>query len=328
MVKEEIIELFKNRYLNTKTNNYIFSLVDNFKLLEDIPDSCNVTMSDDDINIDIAQIDIAQNIKIDLSIVNVCDILSYVLGLLKKSAYLDDEVDCVLNFNNKFDLLKFQNILRKNGIVVQFIFYNIESLSQEEQMLLNEIYYFNSLYFNTNAFISENNFQTYFLSDDRVLDYRENYTKIKFINRQFETKEFDDLEEEKNAIKMMLIYSYLTIGFWAFSLDDEELERYLERMKALFIKNGLSVNLFSKDENGKYTIYKNYLLSLVGDDDSLGYFNDEWNEVIIEKSVIELNKIFEANNKYNQAFIEWGSYYLSDLTEAFQNERNRVKKLY
>jgi len=194
-------------------------------------------------------------------------------------------------------------------------------------MLFNEIYYFISIFFNANTFIRENNFQSYFLSDDRVLDYRENYTKIKFISKQFENEEIDELEEEKNVIKIMLIHSYLMIGFWSFSLDDEELERYMERMKALFIKNGMSVNLFLKDENGKYTTYKNYLLSLVEEDDAFGYFNEECNEIIIEQSVIELNKIYESNNKYIQDFIEWGSYYLSDLNEAFQNERDRVKEI-
>lgn len=45
-------------------------------------------------------------------------------------------------------------------------------------MLFNEIYYFNSIYFNANSFIKDDNFQSYFLSKDRVLDNRENYTKV------------------------------------------------------------------------------------------------------------------------------------------------------
>ena len=48
----------------------------------------------------------------------------------------------------------------------------------ENLYIENEIYYFNSIFFNANTFIKGNNFQTYFLSGERVLDNRENYTKI------------------------------------------------------------------------------------------------------------------------------------------------------
>lgn len=43
-------------------------------------------------------------------------------------------------------------------------------------MLLNELYYFNSPYFNVTSLINDN-FKTYFLSNNRVLDNRENYKK-------------------------------------------------------------------------------------------------------------------------------------------------------
>ena len=46
-------------------------------------------------------------------------------------------------------------------------------------MLLNEMYYFYSDYFNVSSFIPGDYFQTHFLKDNRVLDNRENYTKIK-----------------------------------------------------------------------------------------------------------------------------------------------------
>lgn len=46
-------------------------------------------------------------------------------------------------------------------------------------MLLNELYYFYSEYFNISAFIHEKHMQTHFLTGNRVLDNRENYTLVK-----------------------------------------------------------------------------------------------------------------------------------------------------
>ena len=65
--------------------------------------------------------------------------------------------------------------------MVQIVFYNVDKLSMEEQMLFNELYYFNSMYFNVKTFTKNDNFITYFLSSERVLDNRENYTKIKLL---------------------------------------------------------------------------------------------------------------------------------------------------
>jgi len=64
-------------------------------------------------------------------------------------------------------------------------------------MLFNEIYYFNSIFFNANTFIKGNNFQSYFLSNGKVLDNRENYTKI--INRDIIENKFIESEELYNC---------------------------------------------------------------------------------------------------------------------------------
>ncbi|MBE6159552.1 MAG: hypothetical protein E7157_00680 [Lactobacillales bacterium] len=180
MTEMEIISEFKYRYLNEKTNNYIFCQLEDFKVIQKIPDRCSIEEALDEIDIEYAQ-----NIKINLKEINVKDILTYTLQLLKKLSLLDSTLDYTLEFNNKFDLLKFQNILRNYGIVVQLIFYNLEDLELKEQLLFNEIYYFNSIFFNANSFIKDNNFQSYFLNDERILDNRENYTKIKAVNYSF-----------------------------------------------------------------------------------------------------------------------------------------------
>lgn len=196
MSEQEIIQLFNDRYLNSKTNNFIFAGIDDFSILDYIPEQCCISTTENDIDIDFAQ-----NIKIDLAEVNVKDILSYTLEKLKKSSLLDTTLDYNLDFNNKFDLLKFQGVLRNYDVVVQLIFYNMEELSLENQILLNEIYYFNSIFFNANAFIKENNFQTYILTKERILDNRENYTRIKLVNRnrlEFQENEYSELLEMKS----------------------------------------------------------------------------------------------------------------------------------
>lgn len=180
MTEKDIIEEFKHRYLNAKTNNYIFCGLDDFRMLGIIPDRCSISTPENNIDIEYAQ-----NIKINLAEVNIKDILTYTLELLKKLSLLDATLDYTLEFNNKFDLLKFQNVLHNNGIVVQLIFYNVEELDLREQRLFNEIYYFNSIFFNANSFIKSTHFQTYFLSKNRVLDDRENYTRIKIDNNSF-----------------------------------------------------------------------------------------------------------------------------------------------
>lgn len=175
MPEKEVIELlFQRRYLNSKTNNYIFTDLDNFGILDDIPDKCSISTSENELDVEYAE-----NIKINMKDVNVKDILSYTLELLKKSSSLDISFDYSLDFENQFSLLKFQGVLRSYNRVVQLIFYNIDQLSQADQILFNEIYYFNSIYFNVNSFLKGHNFSSYFLTQGRVLDNRENYTKIK-----------------------------------------------------------------------------------------------------------------------------------------------------
>lgn len=173
MEKDAIIELFKDRELNCKNNNYIFSNVDDFKIINNIPDFCFITFLDNYLDMGLAT-----NVKVDLNHISINDILTYTLEDLKKRKMLDKFLDYKLDFNNKYDLIKFKNILSNYKRIVQLIFYNIESLNKEEQMLFNELYYYNCIYYNASAFIKEDNFQTYFLEGNRVLDDRENYAKV------------------------------------------------------------------------------------------------------------------------------------------------------
>lgn len=43
MSEQEIIQLFNDRYLNSKTNNFIFAGIDDFSILDHIPDKCCIS---------------------------------------------------------------------------------------------------------------------------------------------------------------------------------------------------------------------------------------------------------------------------------------------
>ena len=176
MTREEILREFNYRYINTKNNNYIFTGVKDFSIVDEISDICSITLPDSFLDIDYAY-----NIKIDLNQVEVREILAYTLSILRKMKALDVTLEYPLDFKTKFDVLRFQHILTNYNKAVQLVFYNIENLSLEDQMLFNEIYYFHSFLYNVNTFTKEGNFKSYFLTGDRVLDNRENYTKVKVI---------------------------------------------------------------------------------------------------------------------------------------------------
>lgn len=173
MSEEEILQLFKERYINSKNNNFIFTEVNDFSIIDKIPDICSISCTANEINIPFAR-----NIKIDLDKVFVKYILTESLEFLQKVSNLDFSME----LKDKFSLLKYQGILRRYEAVNQLIFYNVESLSKEDQMLFNEIYYFGSPFFNANTFIKDRNFSNYFLTENRVLDNRENYTRIRTID--------------------------------------------------------------------------------------------------------------------------------------------------
>lgn len=171
MTYEEILENLKSRKLNSKTNNMIIIGNDLNKLLNDIPKTTEIVFLDN-----VVDEEYALNVKIDLLQIDVNDILTYVLNYLKKLKLIDSSFDYTIPFNNKFDVHKFRSILQNYNRVVQLIFYNMENLSEEEQMLFNELYYYNSPFFSVISLTKEG-FKTYFLTQNRVLDDRENYQK-------------------------------------------------------------------------------------------------------------------------------------------------------
>ena len=169
MTIDEILECFKERALNEKTNNMII-IGDNTKeLIDSIPDITIISYRDDDIDIDEAY-----NIKIDLSKTSIKDIFKYALK---------EEIP----FDNKFSILKFCSVLSNSNKMIQLVLYNMDDISIEDQMILNELYYYNSSYYNVTS-VTNTNFKTYFLTENRVLDDRENFQKYEIIKPYTLTK--------------------------------------------------------------------------------------------------------------------------------------------
>ena len=169
MLDSEIIDEINDRHLNVKTNNMILVTDNPFNILNNINNTSNVLFTFDDFGKCISH-----NIKIDMSKIDVKNILNYVLDYLKSMKLIDDYND--IELKDSISLFKFEYILMNNNIILQLFFYNLDDLTTEEQMIFNELYYYNSPYFSIISFVKDN-FITYFLSKNRVLDYRDNFQK-------------------------------------------------------------------------------------------------------------------------------------------------------
>lgn len=205
MFENEIIDVFKSRQLNIKNNNYIFSNNSDFSILDKLPGLCGISCDGYDI-----EIDMAYNIKVDLKEVAVKDILTYVLETLKSMKLLDVSMDYELEFVNKYSLFKFSNVLRNFSRIVQLVFFNVDELDIEDQVLFNELYSYNSLYFNVNSFIKESNFKTYLYGSTECLDDREDYTKVTVIEEVLDCdvspiEEYMEMLDSKNSCGLSLV---------------------------------------------------------------------------------------------------------------------------
>jgi len=170
MNSNELIGELSMRRLNTKTNNMIVIGEYTEELVDDIPETCVVTLPEEE---QLVQVD---NIKVDLSQVRVEDILTVILD-----SYDDGTMDneyLNIPFKSLRSLITFQRVLKRRNIFIQIVLYNMDGLTEQEQMLINELFYYYSENFNVTA-IKRQEFSTYFLTGDRRLDSRENFTKYK-----------------------------------------------------------------------------------------------------------------------------------------------------
>lgn len=144
---EEILEVFNKRELNTKTNNYIVGGLDNIlrnKLMMGIENEVPVSYIPDSFSFE-SSYPTMRNIFVDLNDVPVSDILTFSLDTLG----INDSI----KFKSAVDLFRFRGILRSNGVCIAIIAYNSEGLPISDRMTLNELYTFNTSFFNMNELL-------------------------------------------------------------------------------------------------------------------------------------------------------------------------------
>ena len=171
ITKEELLEMITTKIANSKNNNLIIAGNDTKSIIDKIPNTSFVSFVEDK-----TKNSILYNIKINLKEIKIPDIFKYIISHLQNLNVLNKEEKYHIPFDNKIDIWKLDRILKKYNVNIQLIFYNTEVLSTKEQELFNELYY----YFSYNLFIISlinNHFKTYSLSNNRILDSREDYQR-------------------------------------------------------------------------------------------------------------------------------------------------------
>lgn len=132
--------------------------------------------------------------------------------------------------------------------------------------------------------------------------------------------------DDKKILMLMILNAYYA-GYWNFSLDDNELERFIPELEVHFIKNEFNTTIFAKNPStGEYDLYKDFMISTFSND-KWGYYNKEYNEVCIDIEMPKIQKLIEEIATYDREFIEIGSYIITTEINVFQEERERIKKL-
>ncbi|MCM1052819.1 MAG: hypothetical protein NC483_02440 [Ruminococcus sp.] len=171
---DEALDFLNNKQLNSKCNNYIFTDLTKMRkkeLLDGIKREVPLILNHLSPPEELILPDTIVNIPIDLSSIRVSDILSYALAFIGMTKRLA--------FTSKFDILKSRGFLREYQKCLSLVFYNGEDISREDRMLLNEIYHFNSCFLTVSDCLEGSNLSTYEISGGRMLDYREDYTRVR-----------------------------------------------------------------------------------------------------------------------------------------------------
>lgn len=169
---EEIISLFNERELNYKTNNYLVTDLDSLarqKIISGIEKEIIIKPLDDN-SFDELYIKM-HNVLVDLKDIPVKDLFAYLLEALN----IPDSI----SFDDKFSILRYRGLLRECQKASSIILYNGENLEDKDRALLNEIYGFNTTFFNVNDLLMSSYFSFYQTSSGLFLDSRENYTRVR-----------------------------------------------------------------------------------------------------------------------------------------------------
>ncbi len=178
ITKQEIINKLSSRTINLATNNLIINSFNSEEIVNEIPEVCGISFSG--YNLDN---EIAFNIKVDMKKVYVRNILTYLMTEMRDQKLFEPSFTYNLPFNNKYEVVKFNNVLQNSKRVIQIICYNMDNLSIEDQKLFNELYYYNSPWFNVTSFVDDD-FITYNLSGNRYLVESKNYQKYELIKEK------------------------------------------------------------------------------------------------------------------------------------------------
>lgn len=172
---DDIIDIFNKRELNIKTNNYVVTDLDiilRSRLIAGINVEAPVSYIPDAFSFD-SNYPTMRNIFVDLNDVPVNEILAFSLEKLGISNQI--------TFKSAVDLFRFRGILRNNGVCIAIIAYNSEELPISDRMTLNELYTFNTSFFNINELLMQESLFSTEMRSGRMLDNRENYTRIRVI---------------------------------------------------------------------------------------------------------------------------------------------------
>ena len=173
--KRDMLFLISNNELNSKCNNYFFmGVTDIPKVLKDIPRESlipNYHMFKYEYN-NIGDNHL-QNCIVDMSTTPVEELLNKAFELLNVSERIP--------FTNINDCLRLQNVLRELKKNIQYIFYNVGTLSYEDVKKFNDLIYFTTYFMNEIVlFRPGEDLATYQTNyHNKMLDYRENYQKVR-----------------------------------------------------------------------------------------------------------------------------------------------------
>ena len=174
---DEVLNLLKCRYLNSKNNNHIITQLtpEERKLI--LNSTINGKMYIQNFNAlkdeyYISNAPYLRNVIIDLSNVSVKEIFILALEML-------DINDKIITFDDWKSILKFRALLKEYGEGIQFIFYNPGFVKPEEQVLINHIFALSEYLYNSNFLLLEGEeLSTYMGFKGKMLDSREDYMKI------------------------------------------------------------------------------------------------------------------------------------------------------
>ena len=169
----EMIQNIKKPDYNSKCNNYIYTNVNDINgVLSSIPDISEINnyhrfryegnIGDQYLH----------NIIVDMNVVSPYQLLDQALDVLGQ--------DQRISFDSITDIMKLRGVLRKLKTNIQYIIINANKLTYDDVKRLNDLIYFTSYFIcESLLFKPGEDLISYQTTNGSVLDYRENYNKLR-----------------------------------------------------------------------------------------------------------------------------------------------------